>query len=102
MGVDCLYIVMGELLAEIELRAELTKTIDHGTLYASVSINYVVGEGPIDVLVDHIKNNCYSRLVTGIGQAFQSLYATPTLVGREVVQWPIAPVKVQFQTGDRH
>ena len=81
MGVDCLNILVGELFAEIELWAEFTKTIDHGTLYTSVGINHVVGEGSIDVLVDHIKNNGYSHLVTGIDQAFQSLYAAPTLVG---------------------
>jgi hypothetical protein len=101
MGIDCLYILMGKLFAEIELRSELTKAIDHGTLYASIGINHVIGKGSIDVLVDHIKNNSYSYLMTGIDQAFQSLYATSTLVGREVVQRPIAPVKVQLQTGDR-
>src|SRR5690348_3751782 len=102
MRVDCLHIVMGKLLAEIELRTKLTKTIDHGTRYASVGIHHVVGEGSIDMLVDHIKNNGYSRLVTGIDQAFQSLSSAPTLVRCEVVQWPIAPVKVQLQTADRH
>jgi len=95
-------ILTGKLLAEVNLGAERTSPIDHGTQKASILVDQMVGEGRINVLIDYIENDRDSCMMAGIDQTLESLHATPTFTRSKVVQRPIPPVEVQLQTRDWH
>src|SRR5205807_10189383 len=102
MKVRRLDVLVGKLLIEIERWTEGTVPIDHGTFNTCRIVDQVVGKAGIDMLIDNIKNDSDASLMAGIDQALQSMYSPPALVGSEIVQRPIAPVKIQLQTRDRH
>ena len=102
-------VFLGERLREIGLRTEGAAISDHRTgrlRSPDNSIHIIVDElirkHRIDVLIDHVQDDCYSCGVAGFDKSLQAVGAAETGVRSEIMEWTIAPVEIEFGGGDWH
>jgi len=54
------------------------------------------------VFINNVENNGDSTRVRGVNQTLESSIATKSRAGRKIMQWAVAPVKVQARACNRH